>query len=356
MIAMTRGVPAPESFPIDEIIPAFEKAMREDGRKALGYVASPGYMPLIELIAKREGVTPEHILIGNSSLEFIQFITMTEAEPGDRVFAESPSYDRVNLLFKRRGLNAVGIPLEIDGVDMNVFEDELKKGAPKFFYTVDDFQNPMGVTVSVEKRKKIVELAQKYNFMILEDVPYRELRYSGEDLPTMYSMDPEHVVKMSSFSKTLAPGMRLGYLNGPADFIARVKTWAGNTYIGPVSPTQALLYEFIRMGFYEPNLVKLKDLYRPRLEKALSILESELPTAVFPRPEGGYFIGVTLPEGNSMEELLPKATAAGYKLTDGRGYYLNPADGERFLRLPFPAMTPEEIRRDVPGLFDLIKK
>lgn len=356
MIAMTRGVPAPESFPIDEIIPAFEKAMREDGRKALGYVASPGYMPLIELIAKREGVTPEHILIGNSSLEFIQFITMTEAEPGDRVFAESPSYDRVNLLFKRRGLNAVGIPLEIDGVDMNVFEDELKKGAPKFFYTVDDFQNPMGVTVSVEKRKKIVELAQKYNFMILEDVPYRELRYSGEDLPTMYSMDPEHVVKMSSFSKTLAPGMRLGYLNGPADFITRVKTWAGNTYIGPVSPTQALLYQFMKMGYYEPNLVKLKNLYRPRMEKAIEILEKELPNAVFPRPEGGFFIGVTLPEGNDMATLIPAAKEAGVLITDGRGFYLNPEDGKRFLRVPFCGLTPEEMEAAFGLLLPLIKK
>ena len=356
MIAMTRGVPAPESYPIDEMIPAFEKAMREDGRKSLGYVASPGYMPLVELIAEREGVSPDHILIGNSSLEFIQFITMTEAQEGDRVFTESPSYDRVNLLFKRRGLNAVGIPLEIDGVDMNRFEDELKKGAPNFFYTVADFQNPMGVTVSLEKRKKLVELAQKYNFMILEDLPYRELRYKGEDIPTMHSMDPEHVVKMSSFSKTLAPGMRLGYLNGPADFIKRVKTWAGNTYIGPVSPTQALLYEFIRMGFYEPNLVKLKDLYRPRMEKAVEILEKELPNAVFPRPEGGFFIGVTLPEGNDMAELMPAAEKAGVKITDGRGFYLNPEDGKRFLRVPFCGLTPAELEEAFGLLLPLIKK
>ena len=356
MIAMTRGVPAPESFPIDEIIPAFEKAMREIGRKALGYVASPGYMPLIELIAEREGVSPDNILMGNSSLEFIQFITMTEAEPGDRVFAESPSYDRVNLLFKRRGLAPVGIPLEIDGPDMACFEEELKKGAPKFFYTVADFQNPMGVTISLEKRRKIVEFAQKYDFMILEDLPYRELRYRGEDLPTMFSMDPTHVVKMSSFSKTLAPGMRLGYLNGPVDFIKRVKTWAGNTYIGPVSPTQALMYQFIRMGFYEPNLVKLKDLYRPRMEKAIEIREKELPDAVFPRPEGGFFIGVTLPEGNDMAELIPAAKEAGVLITDGRGFYLNPEDGKRFLRVPFCGLTPEEMEAAFSILLPLIKK
>lgn len=356
MIALTRGVPAPESYPIDEMIPAFEKAMREDGRRSLGYVASPGYMPLIELLAEREGTTPDHILIGNSSLEFIQFITMTEAEPGDRVFAESPSYDRVNLLFKRRGLSPVGIPMELDGVDLNRFEDALKQGAPKFFYSIDDFQNPMGTSLSLEKRKQLVKWAQEYNFTILEDVPYRELRYTGEDIPSMHSMDPEHVVKMSSFSKTLAPGMRLGYLNGPADFIARVKKWAGNTYIGPVSPTQALLYEFIRMGFYEPNLVKLKALYAPRLQKAIEILERELPGAVFPRPEGGFFLGVTLPEGNDMAELMPAAEQAGVKITDGRGFYLNPDDGKRFLRVPFCGLTPEQLEEAFALLLPVIIK
>ena len=356
MIALTRGVPAPESYPVDEMVKAFEKAMHEDPSKFLGYVASPGYMPLIELLAEREGVDVDNILIGNSSLEFIQFITMTEAEPGDVVFAESPSYDRVNLLFKRRGLNPVGIPLDIDGMDMNVLEDELKKHAPKFLYAIVDFQNPMGVTYSLEKRKQLVEFARKYNFIILEDLPYRELRYKGENLPTMHSMDPEHVVKMSSFSKTLTPGCRIGYLNGPKDFIKRVKTWAGNTYIGPVSPTQALLYQFIRMGFYEPNLVRIKDLYRPRMEKAIEILERELPTAVFPRPEGGFFIGVTLPEGNDMATLMPAAEAAGVKITDGRGFYLNPEDGKRFLRVPFCGLKPEELEQAFGLLLPLIKK
>ena len=356
MILLTRGVPAPESYPIDEIIPAFEKAMRDDGKKSLGYVASPGYAPLVELLAEREGTTPEHILIGNSSLEFIHFITMTEAKPGDRVFAESPSYDRANLLFKRRGLDPVGIPMELDGVDLNAFEDELKKGAPKFFYTIDDFQNPMGTTTSLAKRQKLVEFAQKYNFTILEDVPYRELRYSGEDIPSMFSMDPTHVVKMSSFSKTLAPGMRLGYLNGPADFIVRVQKWAGNTYIGPVSLTQALLYEFIQMGYYEPNLVKLKALYAPRLAKAIEILERELPNATFPRPEGGFFLGVTLPEGNDMAELMPAAEEVGVKITDGRGFYLNPEDGKRFLRIPFCGIAPDALEEAFAKLLPVIKK
>lgn len=356
MISLSRGVPDPESFPIDEFVAAFTEAMKVDGKKACSYVASPGYAPLIELIAEREGVAAENILIGNSSLEFIQFITMTEAEPGDRVFTESPSYDRVNLLMKRRGLCPVGIPLEIDGVDLNAFEEELKKGAPKFFYTIPDFQNPMGVTVSEDKRRKLVEFAQQYSFTIIEDQPYRALRYSGKDVPSMRSMDAEHVVKMNSFSKTMAPGLRLGYLSGPADFIARVKKWAGNTYIGPVSPTQALVCQFLKMGLYEPNLEKLKKLYGPRLTRTLDILASELPGAVYPKPEGGFFIGVMLPEGNDMAELMPNAKEAGVVITDGRGFFLNPEDGKHFLRIPFCGLKPAELDEAFTKLLPLIKK
>ncbi len=356
MINMTRGVPAPESFPVDEFIEAFSNAMKEDGKKLLSYVAAPGYAPLIELIAGQEKVGTDQVLVGNSSLEFLQFLSMTETEAGDRVFMESPSYDRANLLMKRRGAVPVPIKLEVDGIDMDVFETELKKGAPKFFYTIPDFQNPMGTTCSLEKRKFIAEMAQKYNFLVLEDLPYRRLRYKGEDLPTIYSFAPDHVIKMSSFSKTLAPGLRLGYLTGRADVIERVKKWEGNTYIGPVSPTQGLAYQYLKSGKFEPNIVRLKALYAPRLEKALNLLKKDLPNAVYPKPEGGFFIGVTLPEGNDMETLLPAAKEAGLNLTDGRGFFVNREEGRRFLRIPFCGMKPEELQAAFDILVPLLVK
>lgn len=356
MINLTRGVPAPESYAIEGFIEAFKTAMLEDGQRAMSYVASPGYQPLIDWIAAEEKVKPDQVLIGNSSLEFLQFISITEAEPGDRVFMESPSYDRANLLMKRRGLQPIGIPLMTDGIDPDVFESEIKKGVPKFFYTIPDFQNPMGTTTSFEKRKMIAELAQKYNFRVLEDVPYRQLRYSGEDIPTIASIAPDQVIKMSSYSKTLAPGLRIGVLIGDSSFIQRVKVYAGNTYIGPVSPTQALAYQFLKLGLYEPNLKKIRALYAPRLKKTLEILEKELPDAVYPKPEGGFFVGVTLPEGNDMGILIPKAKEAGVNITDGRGFYLHPEDGKRFLRIPFCGMSPDELEQVFEILLPLIVK
>lgn len=356
MINLTRGVPAPESFALDGFVEAFKAAMQEDGRTAMSYVATPGYKPLIDWIAKEENVNPDQILIGNGSLECLNFIATVAAEPGDLVFMESPSYDRANLIMKRRGLNTYGIPLLTDGVDLNVFEEALKKKTPKFFYTIPDFQNPMGTTTSLEKRKKIAALAQEYGFWVLEDVPYRALRYTGEDLPTIASMAPDRVIKMTSFSKTLAPGLRLGVLVGNADFIKKIRVYAGDTYIGPVSPTQALAYQFLKLGLYEPNLQKIKDLYYPRLKKTLEILETGLPNAVYPKPEGGFFVGVMLPEGNDMETLIPRAKEAGVNITDGRGFFLNREDGKRFLRVPFCGMKPEELEQVFELLLPLIIK
>ena len=356
MINLTRGVPPTDVFPTEELIAAGTANLREDGKRVLQYLHAPGYPPLLEMLAKKHDVETDQVILGNSSLELLMFTTLTEVKPGGTIFLESPSYDRANTLAKRSGANVVSIPVETDGVDLNKFEEALKKQRPDLLYIIADFQNPMGITTSAAKREQIAKWAQEYDFLIIEDSPYRELRYFGEPVPTIRSFAPEHVLTSSSFSKTLAPGLRMGYAFGPKDVIKRLTRYEVDTYIGTVTPTQGMVYEYLKTGAFEKNLEKLRNFYRPRLEAMLEVIEQNVPNAVFPRPEGGYFIGVTLPEGNSMEELLPKAAAAGYKLTDGRGYYLNPSDGDRFLRLPFPAMTPEEIRRDVPGLFDLIKK
>ena len=185
MINLTRGVPAPESYALDDFAACFAKAMREDGRRACAYNATPGYAPLVELLADQHGVKTDQVLIGNGSLELFYFLTMTELEPGDKVIVEGPSYDRTNLLLKRRGAIPVEVALEDDGVDLNALEDAMKAHQPKYFYCIPDFQNPTGSTLSVGKREAIGALAEKYNVNILEDSPYRSLRYFGEDLPPL---------------------------------------------------------------------------------------------------------------------------------------------------------------------------
>lgn len=355
MLNLTRGVPAPESYALDLFSECFGKAIKEDGARAMAYGTSAGYPPLVELIAGQEGLTTDQVMVGNGSLELFQFLTYTETQPGDSILMESPTYDRSVTLMKRRGLMPVSVPLEPDGVDLGKLEETLKSVKPKFFYIIPDFQNPMGSTCSLEKRKRIAELALKYGFFIVEDCPYRQLRYRGEDIPLLSSLLPaEQYIRMTSYSKTLAPGLRIGVMMGSAEILKRVKNWATDTYISGVIPTQAMGYQFIKSGYLESNLQQLRELYAPRLAKTLEILDKELPGAIYPKPEGGFFIGVTLPEGNDMETLIPRAKEAGINITDGRGFYENPADGKRFLRIPFCGLKPEEIEEALGALLPLI--
>lgn len=356
MINLTRGVPAPESYAADVFAACFAKAMKEDGNRACAYNGAPGYPPLVELLAERCQVEPAQVFLGNGSLELFGFIAQTELQPGDKVLVEGPSYDRTNLLLKRRGAIPIEIPLESDGVDLNALEDAMKTDSPKIFYCIPDFQNPTGTTMSTAKRQAVVELAEKYNVLIIEDSPYRSLRYFGTDLPELASFaNPDRVIRASSFSKTMAPGFRIGYIVGSAEIVKRVKAYAGNTYIAPGSIAQAAAYQFIKSGHFEPNLEKLKALYRPRLIRTLELLDERLSFAQYARPEGGFFVGVTLPEGNDMETLIPAAKAAGLNITDGRGFYLNPALGSRFLRIPFCGLNAKELEAAFEILTPLVK-
>jgi 2-aminoadipate transaminase len=355
MINLTRGVPPLDVLPVEEMIMASEAAFNEDGLKLLQYIPSPGYLPLIDLLAERYQVSPDHVFTGNSSLEVMNFIISILLKPGERAFVESPSYDRSIKLMKRSGADVVGIPMESDGVDLSAFEAELKKGAPKLVYIIADFQNPMGTTTSTAKRKQLAEWAEEYDFYIAEDAPYRMLRYIGDDLPTIASFAPERVFHICSLSKLLAPGLRLGYTIAPTPMVKKLIEYASDTYIGPVGPSQGMVYQYFKMGLFERNVQKLKVIYAPRLEALKNAAEAYIPEAVFPKPEGGFFISLTLPEGNTMDRLMKRAGEVNLKITDGRGFFLNPADGERFLRVPFCTLSPQEIdeaMRRVSGILE----
>ena len=350
IINLSRGMPPVELFPTEELIECGEAALRRDGDVLLQYGRSPGYAPLREWLGQQHGVGPDQILIGNSSLEIFSFITETLLRPGDRAFVESPSYDRSITLLRRAGAQVVGIPVEEDGLDMTVLEEELKQGPPALMYLITDFHNPTGITTSLEKRARLAALAEEHGFWIAEDSPYRLLRYEGQDVPSLWSLAPERVLHMSSFSKVLAPGLRLGYVVGSVEAIATLVKWAVDTYIGPVLPTQGMVYEYCRRGLLKPNIERLKEVYRPRLQATFSALEKHLPQATWTRPEGGFYVGVTLPEGSDMASLLAQAGKAGLKLSDGRGFFPSPADGNRFLRIPFCGVTPEEIEEGISRL------
>lgn len=354
LINFTRGVPPTDVFPVDDLIACAQAALQNDPTVLLQYGRSPGYLPLRQWLGEQYDVGPERILTGNSSLEVFRFVTQCLLEPGQRAFVESPSYDRSITLLRRAGAEVVGIELEEDGVNIEHLEAELEKGAPALMYLITDFQNPMGSTTSLEKRKRLVELAEAYDFLLVEDAPYRMLRYWGEDIPSLWSLAPERVLHMSSYSKILAPGLRLGYVVAPADIVDELAAWAVDSYIGPVLPTQGMVYEYCKRGLLETNVEHLRAVYRPRLKAILEALETHIPQASWTQPEGGFFVAVTLPEGNDVVTLRDKAAEVNVKLSDGRAFFPNPEDGERFLRIPFCSVTAEEIEEGVQRLASLL--
>ncbi len=359
-IVFTRGVPPPEAFPTDALKECFDAAVENDAATVLQYGQQPGYAPLREELAREYGVPEDEILVGNGSLQLQDLLAACLARPGTAVYTEQPSYDRAITTFRRRGARTIGIPLEEDGISVERLEERLEREVPAFLYLVPDFQNPAGATLSLEKRRRVVELAERYEFWVVEDIPYRKLRYSGEDLPLLRELGTQsRVVTMSSFSKLLSPGIRVGFMIAPSDLVRAVTRLGEDTYLSPVLPTQAAVAEYLKRGLLAPNVERLKDLYRPRWQAMAESVRRELPEAQAFIPEGGFFVSVMLPEGANTENLVGRAKDVGLVLTPGSPFFADPEDGapppgDRFIRLPFCAVKPEQIEEGVKRLARLL--
>jgi 2-aminoadipate transaminase len=358
-IAFTRGVPPPEAFPTEELAECFGAAMRDDHAVVLQYGQQQGYAPLRRELAGEYGVSEEEVLIGNGSLQLQDLLSAYLVRPGMVVFTEQPSYDRAIATFRRHEARTIGIPLEEDGIRVERLEAALRREVPAFLYLVPDFQNPAGATLSLEKRRRVVELANAYGFRVIEDVPYRKLRYQGEDLPLLREIDPSCVITMSSFSKLLSPGVRVGFMISAPDLISAVTKLAEDTYLSPVLPTQAAVAEYLRRGLLEPNIERLKDLYAPRWKAMAEAVRRDLPGAQTFVPDGGFFVSVMLPEEANTENLVGRAKEHDLILTPGAAFFADPdeggrAQGDRFVRLPFCAVTPEQIGEGVRRLASLL--
>lgn len=352
-INFVRGVPPPEAFPTQQLQECAKAVLEREGSVVLQYSPASGFMPLRGWLADRYGVALECVLVSNGSLQILEFLSRLLTGSGDVVFVERPSYDRAITLFRRAGLRVVGVTLESDGFEGETLERLLKKEKPNFFYIIPDFQNPTGITTSLAKREKLVELAERHDFWILEDNPYRELRYGGEEVPAIFSLDSQKVLYLSSFSKVLSPGMRVGYIIGPGHVVSRLAKVAEDTYITPNMVSQGIVYEYCRRGWLAPNIERLKSLYRPRLEALASALEAYLPQAQWTKPEGGFFLGAYLPSDLDTPLLRAKAREAGVKLSDGKGFFPD-EDGSAFLRLPFCALSADEIQEGINCLGSII--
>lgn len=357
LIRLTRGVPPIETFPIDRVKRCAEAVLDREGEVVLQYGKARGYLPLREIAAGEAGVDPERVVVGQGSLNLQDLCARMLLGPGDLVYVEEPTYDRTLTLLRRAGAHVVGFPVADDGVDVEAVEDRLRKGErPVFFYLIPDFQNPSGTVLSLEKRERLVALARTAGFWIVEDVPYRRLRYRGEDLPTLFDLAPDRVIQIFSYSKLISPGLRVGYAIAPEPLIERLAKTAEDSYINASYLNQAIVAEFIRRGWLEEQIARLRDLYRPRLDAALTALEVHLTgLATWHRADGGFFLGITLANQVPADGLQEAARRADLLLTDGRAFFAN-GGGDGFVRLPFCSLTPEEIHEGVARLASVVRR
>jgi 2-aminoadipate transaminase len=351
-ISFARGVPAPECLPVEELADCARAAVERDGRTILSYGPSPGYAPLREWIAERHGVEAWRVVLTNGSLQGFVFLAQRLA-PGRRVLVEEPTYDRPLKILRELGAEAVPVPMDEDGLDPEALERALDGGAPPaFLYTIPTFQNPSGRTLSLERRRRIVELAAERDLLVLEDDPYGLVRYEGEPLPSLFELDGgNRVLYSSSFSKTVAPGLRVGYFILSADLQRDVEAVATATYITPVLLSQATVHEFLRRGRFEPNLERVRSLLGQRRDAMLSALERELAdAATWSRPQGGYFVWLELPDEVDSGELLARAEAAELTFVKGADFGGPPSSA----RLAFSFVSPSEIEEGVARLAALL--
>jgi DNA-binding transcriptional MocR family regulator len=344
-ISFARGVPAPECLPAEELADCARAALERDGRTILSYGPSSGYAPLRDWIAARHDVDPARVFITNGSLQGFVFLAQRLA-PGKRVLVERPTYDRPLKILKELGAEVVALECDEEGLDPDALERELRTGpAPAFLYLIPTFQNPSGRTLGEERRRRIVELAREHDLLVLEDDPYGLVRFEGEPLPSLFDLSGGQVTYSSSFSKTIAPGLRVGWFVFPDELARQIEASATATYITPVLLGQATVHEFVSRGLFEPNLERVRGLIGMRRDAMLAALGRELPDLRITRPEGGYLLWAEL-DGVDAGELLTRAEAAGVTFVKGTDFGGDPGS----LRLAYSFVSPDEIADGVARL------
>jgi DNA-binding transcriptional MocR family regulator len=348
-ISFARGAPSLDIVDVDGLREAAAQAFTSDPGGVTAYGTSVGYPPLREWIAEQHGVDPKRVLVTNGSMQADAFLFDALVEPGDSVIVERPTYDRTLLSLRNRGADVRMVELEPDGIDVAALERVLAAGAtPKLAHIIPNFQNPAGYTLSVDKRERLLALARAHGFTIFEDDPYWSLRFEGEHLPSILSIDGETVVYASSFSKTVCPGIRVGYLVGPEDLISRIAKLATSTYISPSMVSQAIVHQFCCCGALDRSIETVKAALGQRARTLCDALRRELPDARFVEPQGGYFLWVELPRGTDVDALFDAAAGRGVQFVKGSDFVLEGAGD--CLRLAYSGVTPEEIEEGVKRL------
>lgn len=366
VISFSGGFPDPARFPYTEIAEATARTMQTHGQWPLQYGPSMGYEGmldfLVEKLGKHQGIqcSRENLLLTAGGSQALALLCDLFVDQGDTVLSEAPTWMGAGRIFRNVGAEVESVPLDGEGTRVDALEERLRdlkaRGVtPKFFYIIPNFQNPSGVTTTLARRQRIVELAAEYNFAILEDDAYFDLRFAGEKLPTLYTLDGgRRVFYFGTFSKILAAGMRLGWIVGDPAMIGRM---GGLKAEGSTNPFAAhVAFEYCKDGRLDARITDLIETYRRRRDLTLGELDERMPEDVtWTVPDGGFFVWVTLPEGVDVQRLLPKAREAGLEFSPGPIFYFD-GSGRHQLRLSYSYVEEDQLARGVQLLADLIRE
>ncbi len=371
VISFAGGMPAPDVFPVEEILEATERVLRGQGRQALQYGATEGLKPLREMIARhasRYGVeiTVDNILITTGSQQALDLLGKIFINRGDRILVESPTYLGAMQAWNAYGAEYVAVASDENGMITDALEEALRFG-PKFIYVLPNFQNPTGVTLSAERRRRLVELAGQFGVPIIEDDPYGQLRFEGEHIPAVEVFDsemrgPDHgtytgnVIYLSTFSKILAPGFRLAWVVAPPEVITKLVQAKQGTDLHTSTFNQAIAYEVGKGGFLDKYVVHICEVYRERRDVMLDALEEHMPSGVtWTHPHGGLFLWASLPQGMNTVDIFKEAIEEKVAFVPGISFFPC-GGGENTMRLNFSFSTPDMINEGISRLARVIRK
>ena len=371
IISFAGGLPAPDVFPLEEFSAACERVLREQGAKALQYSTTEGYVPLREMIARHTArygidITPENVLITSGSQQALDLLGKILINPGDRVLVESPTYLGALQAWNAYGAEYVTVPMDKDGMVTDALEEALRSG-PKFIYVLPNFQNPSGVTLSLERRHMLVELADQYGVPIVEDDPYGQLRYEGDHLSSVVVLDSMYredrhsgyrgnVIYLSTFSKILSPGLRLGWVIAPPVVIRKLVEAKQGGDLHTATFNQMVAYEVSRGGFIDQHIRLIRNVYGERRDIMLAAMDRYFPPEVdWTQPKGGLFLWGVLPQYMNSSDVLQSALERKVAFVPGESFHPR-GGGQNTMRMNFSNASPEMIEEGIYRLGRVIEE
>lgn len=363
IISLAAGNPSPESFPVEDLARISSEIFSDSSTAALQYSVTEGYPPLREdvkaRLASRFGIGRDFdmTIITSGGQQGIELLCKTMCDEGDTVIVEEPSFIGALNAFRSNGAKLVGIPMEDDGIDIGKLEDAMKNNPrAKILYLIPTFQNPSGTCMSLEKRKKVYDLAKKYNIIILEDNPYGELRFAGEEIPTIKSFDEDgYVVYSGSYSKVLSAGMRIGFICGPEAIVQKMVVAKQVEDVHTNIFFQMLCHRYIAECDMDKHVADIRKLYKRKCDLMLSELDKKMPKCVrYTRPEGGLFLWCTLPDNISQPDFVKAAMAKKVAVVPGQTFNSDPNSPSQSFRLNYSTPSDEQIVEGIDRLAETV--